>query len=100
MEGLLIRFQNRLCLGTVSSQGSDNLGPPSPVSMRVAPLMFSAAKALSYGTILVPSRTSSELGEILWDDTLVSSALGGEEACGGVSLSIISGGRSPDDDDS
>ena len=38
-------------------------------------------------------------GETLRDDTSMSSALLGDEACGGVSLSIISGKRSPEEED-
>ena len=38
-------------------------------------------------------------GEILRDDTLGSSTLWGGEVWGGVSLSIISGRRSPEDED-
>ena len=53
--------------------------------------MFSAA----FGAALVLSRTSPEPGEILRDDTSGSSALGGREACGGVSLSIFSGENPP-----
>src|SRR5215216_4508104 len=76
-------------------------GPPSSVSMGVVPPMFSAAEALPFGAVLAASRTSLLPGEVLWDNTSLSSAVGGGEARGGVSLSIISGAREfPEDDDS
>ena len=63
--------------------------------------MFSAAEALPSGAVLLASRTSPTSGEVLWDNTSVSSAGGGGEASGGVSLSTISGAREfPEDDDS
>ena len=43
--------------------------------------------------------TSRRSEEILWDDTSMSLALGGEEVCGGASPSIISGGKSPNEED-
>src|SRR5215216_3220078 len=80
--------------------GLDCSGPLSSVSMGVGPPMFSVAEALPSGAVLTDSRTSPFPGEVLWDSTSVSSAVGGGEARGGVSLSIISGSKEfPSDDD-
>ena len=67
--------------------------PPSSVSMGVVPPMFSAAEALPSGAVLATFRTSPWPGEVLWDNTSVSSAACGRKARGGVSLSIISGAK-------
>ena len=62
--------------------------------------MFSAAEALPSGAVSAVFRTSPWPGEVLWDNTSVSSVARGGEARGGVSLSIISGANEfPEDDD-
>ena len=86
--------------GVVFGWGPDWSGPPSSVSMGVVPPMFSAAEVLPSGAVSAAFRTSPWPGEVLWDNTWVSSAACGREAHGGVSLFVIFGAKDfPEDDD-
>jgi hypothetical protein len=64
-------------------------------------MIFGCKPDRSGPSLLVPvgPRAACWSGEILRDDTSESSTLRGEDACGGVSLSIISGSKSPDEED-
>ena len=77
----------------VSSCIPDCSGPsllvPGPWATEVSPS----------GNVFIIPCTTCWLGETLRNDTSKSSALLGEEAAGGVSLSIISGRRSPEEED-
>ena len=66
---------------------------PGPFSL---PSM--GAKHAGLGVDKVLASGLSALGEALRDDTSGSPASGAEESGGGVSLSIISGRRSPEDE--
>ena len=73
----------------------DSLGHVLLVPTRAASPGPLTVEILPSGAVSSVHRTAGWSGEIHWDDTSKSSALRGGEACGGVSLSIISGGRSP-----
>ena len=99
-RGLLTRSWSRVGLRSGVRLGTGLSGPTSSVSMGVVPPMFSAAEVLPSGAVSAAFRTSPWPGEVLWDNTSVSSAACGGEARGGVLLSIISGANEfPEDDD-
>src|SRR3990170_3114179 len=79
--------------GMMSGWGTDCSGPPPSVAMGVAPSMSSAAEVLSSGAFSAAWLAPPWPGEVLQDNTSVSSTVIGEGARGGVSLSAISGGR-------
>src|SRR4051812_11251446 len=78
--------------------------PDSPRPSQLIPIGVAhpgpwATQVSPSGVVFIVPRTTCWSGKILRDDTLKSSTLLGEGVCGGVSLSIISGSRSPEEED-
>ena len=86
--------------GTVFGGGPDLLGSPRSVVMGVTSPGPSATKVLTSGAFSMALLAPPRPGEVLWDDTSVSSMAIGEGARDDASLSACSGGREfPDEDD-
>ena len=77
----------------VFGEGPDCGGPPPLVVMGVAVPRSAASEVLTSGTFWTSSSAPPRTGEVLWDDTLVSSMAVGDGACDGPSLSASSGAR-------
>ena len=92
-EGCLSDPGAMLVSGMVFGGGPDCWGSPPSVVIGAASPRSSATEVLTSGALSTASFAPSRPGEVLRDDTSVSSMAIGEGARGGVSLSAISGGR-------
>ena len=82
-----------LISGMVFDGGPDCWGSPPSIVMGVTSPSSSATEVLTSGVFSTASPVPPRLGEVLQDDTSVSSIEIGEGAHGGVSLSSCSGSR-------